>query len=58
MESLFGHMKDEIDFKSCFYVFEVKQAIREYMNHHNNERYQWSLKKMTLVQYRGHLLAV
>ncbi|WP_230504738.1 IS3 family transposase, partial [Sutcliffiella rhizosphaerae] len=24
---------------------------------YNNNRYQWGLKKMTPVQYRGHLLA-
>lgn len=57
MESFFGHMKDGIDFKECTSVFEVKQAIKEYMEYYNEDRYQWSLQKMTPVQYRGHLLA-
>ncbi|SFJ86440.1 Integrase core domain-containing protein, partial [Halobacillus dabanensis] len=57
MESFFGHMKDGIDFKACTSVFEVKQAIEEYMEYYNQGRYQWSLQKMTPVQYRGHLLA-
>ncbi|SDO12526.1 Transposase InsO and inactivated derivatives [Halobacillus aidingensis] len=57
MESFFGHMKDGIDFKACSSVFEVKQAIEEYMEYYNHRRYQWSLQKMTPAQYRGHLLA-
>lgn len=56
MESFFGHMKDDVDFKACTSVFEVKQAVEEYMYYYNNHRYQWSLQKMTPVQYRGHLL--
>ncbi|RWZ52243.1 hypothetical protein EQV77_10680, partial [Halobacillus fulvus] len=27
------------------------------MEYYNEGRYQWSLQKMTPVQYRGHLLA-
>lgn len=57
MESFFGHMKDEVDFKACTSVFEVKQAVEEYMYYYNNCRYQWSLQKMTPVQYRGHLIS-
>ncbi|MEC0302189.1 IS3 family transposase [Terribacillus saccharophilus] len=56
MESFFGHMKDEVDFKACTTLTEVKEAIEEYMEYYNNHRYQWSLQKMTPVQYRGHLL--
>jgi putative transposase len=56
MESFFGHMKDEVDFKACTTLTEVKEAIEEYMEYYNNRRYQWSLQKMTPVQYRGHLL--
>jgi transposase InsO family protein len=57
MESFFGHMKDTIDFKTCASVLEVRLAIEEYIEFYNQERYQWSLQKMTPVQYRGHLLA-
>ncbi|MEC2074248.1 IS3 family transposase, partial [Alkalihalophilus marmarensis] len=56
-QSFFGHMKDRIDFKVCSSVFEVKQAIEDYMEYYNHGRYQWSLQKMTPAQYRGHLVA-
>lgn len=57
MESFFGHMKDGIDFKACASLADVEQAIEAYMEYYNNNRYQWSLKKMTPAQYRGHLIA-
>jgi len=57
MESFFGHLKDEVDFKSCNTFSEVVIKINEYMQYYNHQRYQWGLKKMTPVQYRDHLLA-
>ena len=56
-ESFFGHMKDEIDLKSCTTFESVKKMIDSYIMYYNNYRYQWNLKKMTPVQYRNHLLA-
>ncbi|MBX4262057.1 IS3 family transposase, partial [Clostridium estertheticum] len=53
----FGHMKDEIDLKSCNTLENVKKMIDRYIVYYNNYRYQWNLKKMTPVQYRNHLLA-
>lgn len=38
MESFFGHMKDEINFKACLSLVEVKQAIEEYMEYYNHQR--------------------
>lgn len=55
-ESFFGHMKDEIDLKSCTTLKDVKKMIGKYIKYYNNYRYQWDLKKMTPVQYRNHLL--
>lgn len=55
-ESFFGHMKDEIDLKSCTTLKNVKKMIDKYIIYYNNYRYQWNLKKMTPVQYRNHLL--
>jgi len=55
-ESFFGHMKDEIDLKSCTTLENVKKMIDRYIVYYNNYRYQWNLKKMTPVQYRNHLL--
>ena len=55
-ESFFGHMKDEIDYKSCRTIEELKILIDDYMDYYNNERCQWNLKKLTPVQYRNQLL--
>lgn len=55
-ESFFGHMKDEIDFKSCKTLTEIINLIDDYIDYYNNHRYQWNLKKMTPNQYRNHLL--
>lgn len=55
-ESFFGHMKDEVDYKSCKTLDELKSKINHYMVYYNNYRYQWNLKKMTPIQYRNHLL--
>lgn len=56
-ESFFGHMKDEIDCKSCDSLEELQNLIDNYMDYYNNFRYQWNLKKLTPVQYRNQLLA-
>jgi transposase InsO family protein len=57
MESFFGHMKDEVDFIDCQTIEEVRVRVREYISFYNSERYQWTLKKMTPDEFRGHLLA-
>lgn len=55
-ESFYGHMKDEIDLKSCQTYEDVSLLIADYMSYYNKDRYQWNLKKMTPEQYRNHLL--
>ena len=55
-ESFFGHMKDEIDYKSCRTIEELNILIDDYMDYYNNDRYPWNLKKLTPVQYRNQLL--
>ncbi|HDR5039375.1 TPA: IS3 family transposase, partial [Bacillus anthracis] len=55
-ESFFGHMKDEINYKDCSSLDELKQVIDDYMEYYNNYRCQWNLKKLTPVQYRNQLL--
>lgn len=57
IESFFGHMKDELDYKSCKSFEELHSKIAEYMQYYNHERKQWTRKKMTPVEYREHLLA-
>lgn len=56
MESFFGHLKDELDFKSCSTFQELIIKVSEYMQYYNHRRSQWGLKKMTPVEYRNHLL--
>lgn len=57
IESFFGHLKDEVDYKECKTFAELRDMIKEYINYYNNKRQQWELKKMTPVEYRNHLLS-
>jgi transposase InsO family protein len=57
-ESFFGHFKDETNFKQCQSFSMLVAEIDDYIEYYNNYRYQWTLKKMTPVEYRNHLLNV
>jgi len=57
MESFFGHLKDEVNYKECESFEELQKLIGNYIEEYNNDRYQWGLNKMTPAQYRSHLLA-
>ena len=57
IESFFGHLKDELDLKSCQTFDELKIKVENYIYYYNNERCQWSLNKMTPAQRRCHLLS-
>ena len=56
IESFFGHLKDDVDYKSCKTFEELRLLVEEYVKYYNHERYQWEHKKMTPVEYRNHLL--
>jgi len=56
IESFFGHLKDDINYKEAKTFYQLHDMLNTYMNYYNNNRYQWDLKKMTPVQYRDHLL--
>ncbi len=56
METFFGHLKDDVDYKNCKTFEELHLLIKEYIDYYNNGRQQWELKKMTPVEYRNHLL--
>jgi len=58
IESFFGHMKDDVDYKQAKTFEELYNMIKDYMNYYNNKRYQWNIKKMTPVMYRNHLLEI
>jgi putative transposase len=56
IESFFGHMKDELDYKSCRSFEELHSRIKGYMRYYNYERKQWTRNRMTPVEYRDYLL--
>lgn len=58
IESFFGHLKDDVDYKSCNTFEQVRLLIENYIRYYNHERRQWDRNKMTPVQYRDHLLAL
>jgi len=58
IESFFGHLKDELEYKSCRSYKELYSKVDEYMRYYNNERKQWTRNKMSPVEYREHLLTV
>ena len=53
IESFFGHLKDEIEYKKCKNLDEIRAKIDEYMYYYNNNRYQWGLNKMTPLEYKN-----
>lgn len=55
-ESGWGHLKDWIDVSACETLEEVRAHIDTIMLFFNEERPQWTRKKMTPVEYRNHLL--
>lgn len=53
IESFFGILKDEADYRSCQTFTELNKKIDEYINYYNNERPQWGLKRKTPAECRG-----
>ena len=58
VESFFGHFKDEVEYRSCRTIEELRLLIENYIRHYNTERPQWTKKKMTPIEYRDHLLSL
>lgn len=56
MESFFGHIKDHLDFGLYQTIEDIEIAIEQFVDHYNNRRSQWNLKKLTPVKYRNQLL--
>lgn len=40
-------MKDEIDISGCETVEEVRSILNDWTDYYNNDRYQWSLAKLS-----------
>ncbi len=56
IESFFGHLKDELEYKDCKNLEELRDKIDKYIYYYNNERYQWGLNKMTPCEFKNFLL--
>jgi putative transposase len=50
-ESLFGHMKDEVRLNPTDGHNQVERKVLEWVDYYNNERYQWSLAKLSPAEY-------
>ncbi len=57
IESFFGHMKDEIDYKKCKTFEELSKKVDDYMYNYNYKRKQWTKNRMTPIEYKKYLLA-
>ena len=55
IESFFGHMKDEIEYRNLNFN-QLQDLINEYMLEYNYKRKQWGRQKMTPIFYRNYLL--
>ena len=54
-ESFFGHMKDEIDIRSCKTHRDLCAVIDDWMDYYNNERYQWDLARLSPNEYETYI---
>lgn len=50
-ESFFGHMKDELHINGSDGHKVVTQKVMDWIDYYNNERYQWSLAKLSPAEY-------
>jgi transposase InsO family protein len=58
MESFFGHLKDEMQYRQAKTFKELSDIVEDYIRYYNYDRYQWNLEKMSPAQYRNHLIVV
>lgn len=52
IESFFGHLKDEIEYKQCESISELRRLLKGYMKYYNYDRPQWDLKRKTPAEAR------
>lgn len=58
IESFFGHLKDEMDYRKCTTFNEMRKMVKDYISYYNNERPQWSLKRKTPAEAGAELSLV
>jgi len=54
-ESLFGHMKDEIDISRCEGHLQIVSVINDWIDYYNNDRGQWDLLRLSPNEYYDYL---
>ena len=54
-ESLFGHMKDEVRLQPSDRPHIIARKVNDWIDYYNNERYQWSLSKLSPNQYNTYI---
>jgi transposase InsO family protein len=55
IESFFGHLKDETDYKNFKNLEDLNKMIEKYIKFYNEKRPQWGLQRRTPVEYRSSL---
>jgi transposase InsO family protein len=55
IESFFGHLKDECEYRDWKDIKELRRKIGRYIKYYNERRPQWCLKRKTPIEYRSFL---
>ena len=55
-ESFFGHMKDELKIHRDMSFEEILAEVDDWMDYYNNDRYQWSLAKLSPREFYEYLM--
>ena len=55
-ESFFGHMKDELKIHRDMSFEEILAEVDDWMDYYNNDRYQWSLAKLSPREFYEYLI--
>ncbi|MDD4157096.1 MAG: IS3 family transposase [Candidatus Cloacimonetes bacterium] len=55
-ESLFGHMKSELKLLPSDAHYQIEQKVLDWIDYYNNDRYQWSLAKLSPNEYYTYTL--
>ena len=50
-ESFFGHMKDDLPPVGAYGHAVIAERVLSWVNYYNNDRYQWSLAKLSPCEY-------
>ena len=55
-ESFFGHMKDELKVRKDMSFEEIKAEVDDWIDYYNKDRYQWSLAKLSPIEFYEYLM--